>query len=171
MKFFKRRWHVGMALTIVPIIPAVLFWSHLRPSAHDDPPLQLRVSLSARTLKVIEDGEVIRTYGIAVGRPSHPTPTGTFHTGTIDWNPSWTPPPTDWAKNKEYQPPGAASNPMQGVKIYFQAPYYFIHGTNDPGSIGEAASHGCIRMDPDDAVALAKRIEAAGGGVPLVISD
>ena len=60
---------------------------------------------------------------------------------------------------------------MQGVKIYFQAPYYFIHGTNDPGSIGEAASHGCIRMDPDDAVALAKRIESAGGGVPLVISE
>jgi lipoprotein-anchoring transpeptidase ErfK/SrfK len=60
---------------------------------------------------------------------------------------------------------------MQGVKIYFKAPYYFIHGTNDPDSMGEAASHGCIRMVPDDAVALARRIQEAGGSVPLLIKD
>ena len=58
----------------------------------------------------------------------------------------------DWARDLDYQPPGAPANPMQGVKIYFQAPYYFIHGTNDPESIGEAASHGCIRMTARDAV-------------------
>jgi len=91
-------------------------------------------------------------------------------TGEIVWNPSWTPPPTKWAENKKYQPPGAAANPMQAVKIYFQAPYYFIHGTNNPESIGEAASHGCIRMVPEDARALARRIERAGGNVPLIIS-
>jgi lipoprotein-anchoring transpeptidase ErfK/SrfK len=60
---------------------------------------------------------------------------------------------------------------MQGVKIYFEAPYYFIHGTNNPDSIGEAASHGCIRMDPDDAVSLAHQIEDAGGSVSMVIYD
>jgi L,D-transpeptidase ErfK/SrfK len=59
---------------------------------------------------------------------------------------------------------------MQAVKIYFRAPYYFIHGTNNPESIGEAASHGCIRMVPDDARELARRIERAGGNVPLIIS-
>jgi L,D-transpeptidase ErfK/SrfK len=59
---------------------------------------------------------------------------------------------------------------MRAVKIYFQAPYYFIHGTNSPESIGEAASHGCIRMVPEDASALARRIERAGGHVPLIIS-
>jgi lipoprotein-anchoring transpeptidase ErfK/SrfK len=133
--------------------------------------MRLAVSLSQRELKVISNGDVVATYGIAVGRPSHPTPTGSFETGDIVWNPSWTPPPTAWARDKEYQPPGAASNPMQGVKIYFQAPYYFIHGTNDPGSIGEAASHGCIRMAPEDAEALAHRIQRAGGSVPLEISE
>ena len=133
--------------------------------------MRLEVSLSARHLTVIKDGEVVRTYGIAVGRPSHPTPTGHFQTGDIDWNPSWTPPPTDWARNKRYQPPGAESNPMQGVKIYFKAPYYFIHGTKNPGSIGEAASHGCIRMTEADANNLALRIERAGGSVPLVIKN
>jgi lipoprotein-anchoring transpeptidase ErfK/SrfK len=37
--------------------------------------------------------------------------------------------------------------------------------------MGEAASHGCIRMVPDDAVALARRIQEAGGSVPLLIKD
>lgn len=171
MALLTRRLRLGALLTIAPIIPAVLWWSHTRPKATASAPIRLSVSLSARELKVISDGDVVATYGIAVGRPSHPTPTGSFETGEIVWNPSWTPPPTAWARDKEYQPPGAASNPMQGVKIYFQAPYYFIHGTNDPGSIGEAASHGCIRMDPGDATALARRIERAGGNVPLEISE
>lgn len=169
MRFFRRRFQVGALLTFVPIVPALLWWSQLHHHA-DREPIRLAVSLSARTLKVLQGDEVVRTYGIAVGRPSHPTPTGNFRTGLIDWNPSWTPPPSDWAKNKEYQPPGAAENPMQGVKIYFKPPYYFIHGTNAPGSIGEAASHGCIRMTAEDAVSLARRIQAAGGSVPLRIS-
>ena len=168
MSFMKRRWHI-LAISAA-LVPAGI-WSASRLSIFTpEPPLRLAVDLSQRELRVIEDGEVVRTYGVAVGRPSHPTPTGVFRTGDIVWNPSWTPPPTDWARNKQYQPPGAAANPMQGVKIYFQAPYYFIHGTNSPGSIGEAASHGCIRMVPDDAIELAHRIQRAGGGVPLIIS-
>jgi lipoprotein-anchoring transpeptidase ErfK/SrfK len=162
-----RRWRLG-TLSLAPIIPLVLFWSIFHTG---DPPLRLVVSLSARNLKVIEDGNVVRTYDVAVGRPSHPTPTGSFRTGDIVWNPAWRPPPTDWARNQHYQPPGAATNPMQGVKIYFKAPYYFIHGTNDPDSMGEAASHGCIRMVPDDAVALAHRIQSAGGSVPRLIKN
>ncbi|HEY9230300.1 MAG TPA: L,D-transpeptidase [Gemmatimonadaceae bacterium] len=171
MKILKRRLQLGALLTFVPIVPAILWWSTSRPTIAHDPPMRIAVSLSARQLKVIEGGDVVQTYGIAIGRPSHPTPTGSFRTGVIDWNPSWTPPPSDWARNKEYQPPGSPDNPMQGVKIYFRAPYYFIHGTNNPGSIGEAASHGCIRMTAEDATALARRIQRAGGGVPLTISE
>ena len=170
MALLTRRLRLGALLTIAPVIPAVLWWSHSRPKTAA-PPMRIAVSLGERQLKVVENGDVVATYGIAIGRPSHPTPTGSFQTGDIVWNPSWTPPPTAWARDKEYQPPGAAANPMQGVKIYFQAPYYFIHGTNDPGSIGEAASHGCIRMDPSDATALAHRIERAGGSVPMEISE
>ena len=164
----RARLALGALLAIVLIIPAALWASR---SFSSDPGMRLEVSLSARELKVIEGGEVVRTYGVAVGRPSNPTPTGSFRTGRIVWNPSWTPPPSDWARDKEYQPPGAASNPMQAVKIYFRAPWYFIHGTNDPESIGEAASRGCIRMTPEDARSLANRIEEAGGSVPLTISD
>jgi murein L,D-transpeptidase YcbB/YkuD len=52
---------------------------------------------------------------------------------------------------------------MQGVKIYFREPAYFIHGTNDPESIGSAASHGCVRMETSQAMALARRLMEHGG--------
>lgn len=170
MRWNRSRW-MGVLLLATPVGSGVAWWSTGRSSASAaDAPIRLVVSLSERELRVVQDGSTIVTYGVAVGRPSHPTPTGTFRTGDIVWDPSWTPPPTTWAANKTYQPPGAAANPMQAVKIYFQAPYYFIHGTNRPGSIGEAASHGCIRMVPDDASDLARRIERAGGSVLLTIS-
>ena len=60
---------------------------------------------------------------------------------------------------------------MQGVKIYFNAPYSFIHGTNDPGSIGSAASRGCIRMTEDDAEDLAEWIQDNGGSVTMIMSE
>ena len=166
----NRRRLIAVLLFAAPAGAGAAWWSTGR-SGYTDAPIRLEVSLSERELRVIEDGSTVVTYGVAVGRPNHPTPTGSFRTGEIVWNPSWTPPPTKWAANKRYQPPGAASNPMQAVKIYFRAPYYFIHGTNNPGSIGEAASHGCIRMTADDAVNLAKRIERAGGSVPFEIHD
>jgi lipoprotein-anchoring transpeptidase ErfK/SrfK len=168
MKWWTRR----MLLALAPVISAVMLWMHFGGAGSGDPPLRLEVSRSARTLRVYENGQPVRTFGVAVGRPSHPTPEGSYTTGDIEWNPSWTPPKDQaWARDRTYQPPGAAANPMQAVKIYFKAPYYFIHGTNDPGSIGEAASHGCIRMTPDDATDLAHMIESAGGHVPLRISD
>jgi len=159
----------GALLALAPIVPAMFWWYHVR--ANPNPPIRLEVSLSARELKVIQHDDVVATYGVAVGRPSHPTPTGSFETGDIVWNPSWTPPASNWAKGKKYQPPGSPANPMVGVKIYFRAPDLYIHGTNDPASIGEAASHGCIRMNPEDAEALAKQIESAGGHVPLRIES
>ena len=154
----KRRLRLGALLTFVPAIPAVLLWSHLRPHHAAQGGMRIEVSLSARELKVLDGDKVVHTYGIAVGRPSHPTPTGSFRTGGIDWNPAWTPPPVGWARNKEYQAPGAPSNPMQGVKIYFEAPYYFIHGTNNPGSIGGFVSYGCIRMYNADVLDLYSRV-------------
>ena len=166
--FGLRRARMGTLLALAPIVPALL-WAAVRGVDADPPTLRLEVSLSARQLKVIEKGRVVKTYNVAVGRPANPTPKGSFRTGRITWNPSWHPPKTWWARNRKPQPPGAPENPMQGVKIYFRAPDYYIHGTNNPGSIGSAASRGCIRMTEGEAKALARRIQKAGGGVPLVI--
>jgi lipoprotein-anchoring transpeptidase ErfK/SrfK len=157
--------------TVLGLLPVVVLagMAALRGVNVDPAPFRLEVNLSARELKVVENGNVTRTYGIAVGRADRPTPQGSFVTGRIVWNPSWKPPNAKWARNKTAKGPDDPENPMQGVKIYFKAPDYYIHGTNAPASIGSAASHGCIRMTEEDAKALARRIQKAGGSVPLLI--
>lgn len=88
---------------------------------------------------------------------------GSFRIRKLVWNPRWVPPDSPWAKGKSAKPPGDPDNPMQGVKIFFREPTFYIHGTNDEASIGRAASHGCIRMAPDDAAQVAKLVMEHGG--------
>lgn len=127
-------------------------------------PLTLRADLSARMLFVMQGGTTIKTYAVAVGQEKYPTPPGNYTIKKIVWNPSWTPPPgAAWAKGKTAKGPGDAGNPMKVVKIFFHEPDYYIHGTDAVGSLGEAASHGCLRMDPDEVADLAKLIMDHGG--------
>jgi len=127
-------------------------------------PLTLHADLSARMLTAKQGDNVLRTYAIAVGQDRYPTPIGTFTIRRIVWNPSWKPPPgAAWARGKAAKGPGDSGNPMKVVKIFFHDPDYYIHGTDDVESLGSAASHGCLRMDPDEVADLAKLIMEHGG--------
>jgi lipoprotein-anchoring transpeptidase ErfK/SrfK len=119
--------------------------------------------LSQRTLEVREGHAVLAQFPIAVGKAGHSTPRGTFTINKIIWNPRWVPPDSPWAKGRKPKPPGDPDNPMQGVKLFFREPTYYIHGTNDEASIGRAASHGCIRMTPADAAQVARWVMERGG--------
>jgi L,D-transpeptidase ErfK/SrfK len=131
---------------------------------HADPsPIHLEADLSKRQLIVYHGDKEAATYGVAVGSSKYPTPTGSYRIQRIVWNPPWIPPDRGWAKGKEPQEPGAAANPMRVVKIYFKEPDYYIHGTNAPESIGDAASHGCLRMEAGDAANLARYLMEHGG--------
>jgi lipoprotein-anchoring transpeptidase ErfK/SrfK len=135
--------------------------SHLqarRPAA----PLHLVADLSRRRLLVVGRDTFAR-YAIAIGLPDHPTPTGRFRIAKLVWNPPWVPPAAQRAAGKEDQAAGAPANPMRLVKIFFQEPDYYIHGTNDPASIGDAESHGCLRMEPMDAYRLGRTLMRHGG--------
>src|SRR5690606_15938546 len=89
------------------------------------------------------------------------TPTGMFTINEIVWNPVWIPPPSPWAEGKSIMAPGP-SNPMRKVKLQVDGLYY-IHGTPLAESIGRAESHGCIRLTPADAVALALVLQERTG--------
>jgi lipoprotein-anchoring transpeptidase ErfK/SrfK len=168
MSFWNHRWLLP-AILCLPMLALVVSVPRLLERTRAlNPPLHLKVDLSERRLYLIEADEIVGRYRVAVGSRKHPTPTGHFRTGRIDWNPSWRPPPSKWARKLKPRAPGDPRNPMQGVKIYFREPWYFIHGTNDSGSIGTAASHGCIRMRPREAKSLARRI-AKHGSVSLII--
>lgn len=132
-------------------------------TAGNDPPISIEVDRDSRTLTVLQDGAELKTFKIAVGEPSYPTPAGQFQIQKIIWNPGWVPPASGWSADEDPKDPGDPENPMQAVKIYFNPPDYFIHGTNNPASIGEAASHGCIRMEVNDALWLARILQDLSG--------
>ncbi len=153
----RRRTRSIIAALAVPLAAGlVIGLGALRtPTVSPDGELSLRADLSARKLTVMRGGEVIKEYDVAVGTPRYPTPRGSYSIQKIVWNPRWVPPDSKWAAGKRPEAPGSARNPMKLVKIFFREPDYYIHGTAATESLGEAASHGCLRMDPDEAGDLA----------------
>ncbi|MGE0553552.1 MAG: L,D-transpeptidase [Gemmatimonadales bacterium] len=113
----------------------------------------LILNLPASRLDLVREGRLETSHRVAIGQPEFPTPTGQFLVSAAEWNPWWVPPAREWTKGQEPMPPGP-TNPMGRVKLFFRA-FYYLHGTPDSGSIGRAASHGCVRLANGDAVALA----------------
>lgn len=96
------------------------------------------VSVPDRKLAVIEDGNVIATFSIAVGAAASPSPTGEFQIVSRVSNPTYYRPGTVIPSGKD--------NPVGTRWVGLSQKGYGIHGTNAPRSIGHAASHGCIRL-------------------------
>jgi lipoprotein-anchoring transpeptidase ErfK/SrfK len=100
------------------------------------------VSLEDRKLALIEDGQVKKIYTVAVGKPSTPSPEGSFTIQRRVVNPVY-------QHNGRTVMPGPG-NPVGTRWMGLSVPGYGIHGTNEAKSIGKAASHGCIRMAKAD---------------------
>jgi L,D-transpeptidase catalytic domain/Putative peptidoglycan binding domain len=86
-----------------------------------------------------------RTFGVATGQSSYPTPIGRWSIVTKQRNPWWYPPDAEWARGQAPVPPGPG-NPLGTRWMGLSAAGVGIHGTPDSASIGYSASHGCIRM-------------------------
>jgi lipoprotein-anchoring transpeptidase ErfK/SrfK len=125
--------------------------------------LSLAASLGKNILVVRVNGKDVKTFKVSVGVNAHKTPQGHFGIRHIVWNPSWHPPKAGWAKNKQAAAPGSKANPMKVVKIFFQEPDYYIHGTDHESALGAAASHGCIRMSQADVYELGRLLQERGG--------
>jgi lipoprotein-anchoring transpeptidase ErfK/SrfK len=136
---------------------------NLVPAAATSEAFSITVDLSDRMLYVMRGDETTREYRVAIGKPQHPTPRGSFRVQRLIWNPRWVPPDAEWAKGKRARDPGDPRNPMGRVKIFFRQPDYYIHGTRETDSLGEAESHGCIRMRNADVIELARLVMENGG--------
>lgn len=123
--------------------------------------LVIRVNLPAYELQVWEGDRVIRSYPVTIGAPGYDTPTGRHAVDRIVWNPWWHPPDSEWARDEEETPPGP-HNPMGRAKLRF-AGLLYIHGTSLEDQLGEARSHGCIRMANDDVLDLARLVAGRTG--------
>jgi lipoprotein-anchoring transpeptidase ErfK/SrfK len=108
----------------------------------DAPKRLIVVSLEDRKLALVEDGQVKNIYSVAVGKPSTPSPVGSFTIARRAANPTY-------HHNGKTVLPGPG-NPVGTRWMGLSIAGYGIHGTNEPNSIGKAASHGCIRMGRTD---------------------
>lgn len=126
--------------------------------------LRLVADLTYKRLKMYEADTLVWQYEISDGAEGYPTPVGNYKIRRLTWNPRWTPPPNaKWARKYKPMAPGAPGNPMKVVKIFFREPDYYIHGTAETGRLGQAASHGCLRMDPEHIAEVARYVMEHGG--------
>ena len=116
------------------------------------------VSTSERRMYyVLGNGQAIR-YGIGVGRPGFSwggTQTITMKREWPDWRP-----PAQMLKRRPDLPrymPGGPDNPLGARAMYLGSTLYRIHGSNEPETIGQAVSSGCIRMLNEDVIDLYER--------------
>jgi lipoprotein-anchoring transpeptidase ErfK/SrfK len=130
-------------------------------------PAVIVVNRGAFKLTFYKNLKLHKTYGIAVGQVGLETPAGLYNVQNKAVNPSWHVPNSDWAGSLAgtVVPPGP-SNPIKArwMGIYNGAG---IHGTDATGSIGTAASHGCIRMLIPDVVELYDQVPV---GAPVYIA-
>jgi len=100
------------------------------------------VSIPDRKLALFENGRVVRIYRVAVGKTSTPSPAGEFKIVNRVSNPTY--------YHKGQVIGAGKGNPVGTRWMGLSAKGYGIHGTNQPNSIGKAASTGCIRMGKHD---------------------
>ena len=162
MKSYRRKGIAGAALVIGFAAITGMTMAADSP-AEAAAPVRMVADLSDKILYVYEADTVAKMYDISDGKDPYPTPRGSFKVRKLNWNPSWTPPDSKWARKKTAKGPGEKGNPMKVVKIFFKEPDYYIHGTADIGSLGSADSHGCLRMSPEDVTELGKWVLEHGG--------
>ncbi len=130
-------------------------------------PTYIVVDRDSFELRLYRNLELEKTYTVAIGAVGYDTPTGLYAIQDKQVDPTWNVPDSEWAGSLAGQliPPGP-ENPLKArwMGIYNGAG---IHGTDDIGSLGSAASHGCVRMAVDDVIELYDQVDI---GTPIYIA-
>ena len=116
------------------------------------------VSIPDHKLAVVESGHIVKIFSTATGAARTPSPTGSYQIVQRVTDPAW------YTKGRVV--PAGKSNPLGTRWLGLSAKGYGIHGTNNPGSIGHNASHGCIRMRNRDVEELFEMV-SVGDAVEL----
>jgi lipoprotein-anchoring transpeptidase ErfK/SrfK len=124
---------------------------------------RLVVDLRARQVLLYQDDKLQATYQIAVGRDGWETPTGEFRILNMQQSPTWQNPITGQTIAS------GVENPLGSRWIGFWSDgthQIGFHGTNQENLIGQAVSHGCIRMREQDIQALYTQVMI---GTPVLV--
>jgi lipoprotein-anchoring transpeptidase ErfK/SrfK len=142
------------------------------PDPTEERPGTITVDTQNRYLYLsLPDGRAVR-YGIGVGREGF-TWKGRVRIGRKEVWPNWTP-PKDMLKRRPDLPrhmAGGEDNPLGARAMYLYSgdrdTMFRIHGSNEPWTIGQAVSSGCIRMTNDDVADLFSRVKVGTAVVVL----
>jgi len=124
------------------------------------------INIPAAKLRVFEGERLVQTYPVGVGQPKFPTPTGRFRVIRKVLEPGWENP---YLKPGQVQIQSGQGNPLGTRWIGFNpgpAGEYGIHGTDNPTSVGQFRSHGCVRMHNKHVVDLFERVRL---GTPVQV--
>jgi lipoprotein-anchoring transpeptidase ErfK/SrfK len=123
-------------------------------------PAVIVIDRDAFQLRFYRNLRLAKTYRIAVGQVGLETPAGLYHIQNKAVNAAWSVPNSAWAGSLAGQviPGGAPNNPLKArwMGIFDGAG---IHGTDQVGSLGTAASHGCVRMAIPDVIELYNQVK------------
>lgn len=127
-------------------------------------PLRLEIRLSRRQVALFEGNTLVKSYPIAVGKAGWETPVGKFKVQQMFKDPPWKHPFKGFVI-----PGGDPENPLGRRWIGFWTDgtnWVGMHGTDNPSSVGRAASHGCIRMYNKDVEELFTKVSL---GTPVTV--
>jgi lipoprotein-anchoring transpeptidase ErfK/SrfK len=131
-------------------------------------PSLLVVDRGGFALRLYKKLKLQREYIVAIGAVGFDTPAGLYHIQNKAVNPAWSVPNSDWAGGLAgtVVPGGTPENPLKArwLGIYDGAG---IHGTDQVGTLGTAASHGCVRMSIPDVIELYDQVPV---GAPIYIA-
>lgn len=128
--------------------------------------LRITINIPAFQMTLWQDGKEVKSYPVGVGMLEYPIVVGPREATSIEWNPVWIPPSSDWIEKSSTVKPGEIvlptdpRNPLGKVKIPLGYGY-LIHQAKGPGDMGSLVSHGCVRVMQSDLYDLAEKIVAA----------
>ncbi len=117
------------------------------------------ISTSQRRLYYVQSDGTAISYGVGVGRSGFEWSGTKVISQKRAW-PDWTP-PAEMLRRRPDLPrhmAGGINNPLGARALYLGSSLYRIHGSNEPETIGQAVSSGCIRMTNEDVIDLYNRV-------------
>ncbi len=131
-------------------------------------PGTILISTSERRLYLVQPGGQAIRYGVGVGRQGFSWSGVKTISRKAEW-PGWTPPPQMLRRRPDLprHMNGGIDNPLGARAMYLGSSLFRIHGSNEPDTIGQAVSSGCIRMTNADVTDLYERVHV---GTKVVVT-
>jgi lipoprotein-anchoring transpeptidase ErfK/SrfK len=133
-----------MRRLVLAVIFAALSFA-LLPAARAEAGVLVQVDRASQTMAVSADGAYLYTWPVSTGRPGYGTPAGVFHPQRMA---------ARWYSTVYY------NAPMPHAIFFYGG--FAIHGTYDIARLGGPASHGCVRLHPNDAAVLFDLVQREG---------